>query len=174
MPQYACLYGTGFLTMWQLTVDADPLPEESTDDLDISHVTVWSISNWRFTLPITIATFGNTEDTTALVDCGAKGLFINDTIAHKWRRSILPKLIKVRNIGVQWRIPEEAWMQLVMLEEHMWRSIFNLKASCNHTFPGHIPIATRVTCDQEEKHSSLTHNQRWLTTGMRLLCQWDI
>ena len=40
MPQYACLYGTGFLTVGQLTVDADPLPKDTTDDLDILHVTV--------------------------------------------------------------------------------------------------------------------------------------
>ena len=38
MPQYACLYGTGFLTVGQLTVDADPLPKDTMDDLNISHV----------------------------------------------------------------------------------------------------------------------------------------
>ena len=98
MPWYACLYGTGFLTVGQLTVDADPLSEETTDNLDISHVTVWSISNQWFTLPISIETFANTEDTTALIDCGAEGLFVNNVISHKWRRSILLKPIKVRNI----------------------------------------------------------------------------
>ena len=45
MPRYASLYGTGFLTVGQLTVDADPLSKDTTDDLDISHVTVQSISN---------------------------------------------------------------------------------------------------------------------------------
>ena len=84
--------------MGQLTVDADPLPKDTTDDLDISHVTVRSISNRRFTLPISVETFDNTEDTTALIDCGAEGLFVNDVISHKWRRSILPKPIKVRNV----------------------------------------------------------------------------
>jgi hypothetical protein len=33
-----------------------------------------------------------------LKDCGAEGLFINKSIAHKWRRSILKSPIKVRNI----------------------------------------------------------------------------
>ena len=40
MTQYACLYGTGFLTVGQLTVDADPLSKDTMDDLKISHVTV--------------------------------------------------------------------------------------------------------------------------------------
>ena len=84
--------------MGQLTVDADPLPKDTMDDLDISHVTVRSISNRRFTLPISIETFDNTEDTTALIDCGAEGLFVNGVISHKWRRSILSKPIKVRNV----------------------------------------------------------------------------
>ena len=47
MSRYAHLYGTGFLTVGQLTVDADPPPKDTTDDLDILHVTVrsWAISN---------------------------------------------------------------------------------------------------------------------------------
>ena len=83
MSQYAHLYGTGFLTVGQPTVDADPQPKDTMDDLNVLHVTVWSISNWWFTLPISVETFENTEDTTALIDCGAEALFINDIISHK-------------------------------------------------------------------------------------------
>ena len=68
------------------------------DSLDLSHVTVQSISNRRFSIPIKVETVENTEEITTLVDYGAEGLFINKSIAHKWRKSILKTPIKVRNI----------------------------------------------------------------------------
>ena len=69
-----------------------------TDSLNLSHVTVWSISNWQFSIPIKVETVENTAEITALVDCGAEGLFIDKSIAHKWRKSILKTPIKVRNV----------------------------------------------------------------------------
>ena len=83
-----------------LTVDNTPIPMDSTptDSLDLSHVTVRSISNRRFSIPIKVETVENTEEITALVDCGAEGLFIDKSIAHKWRKSILKTPIKVRNV----------------------------------------------------------------------------
>ena len=83
-----------------LTVDNIPIPMNSTpmDSLDLSHVTVQSISNRRFYIPIKVETVENTEEITALVDCGAEGLFIDKSIAHKWRKSILKTPIKVRNV----------------------------------------------------------------------------
>ena len=83
-----------------LTVDNIPILMDSTpmDSLDLSHVTVRSISNRQFSIPIKVETVENTEEITALVDCGAEGLFIDKSIAHKWRRSILKTPIKVRNV----------------------------------------------------------------------------
>ena len=83
-----------------LTVDNIPIPTDSTpmDSLDLSHVTVQSISNRRFSIPTKVETVENTEEITALVDCGAEGLFIEKSITHKWRKSILKTLIKVRNV----------------------------------------------------------------------------
>jgi hypothetical protein len=83
-----------------LTVDNTPIPMDSTptDSLDLSHVTVRSISNRRFSIPIKVETVENTEEITALTDSGAEGLFIDKSIAHKWRTSILKSLIKVRNV----------------------------------------------------------------------------
>jgi hypothetical protein len=83
-----------------LTVDNTPIPMDSTpmDSLDLSHVTVRSISNRRFSIPIKVETVENTEEITALIDSGAEGLFIDKSIAHKWRTSILKSLIKVRNV----------------------------------------------------------------------------
>ena len=83
-----------------LTVDNTPIPTDSTpmDSLNLSHVTVRSISNRRFSIPIKVETVENTEEITALVDCGAEGLFINKSIVHKWKTSILKTLIKVRNV----------------------------------------------------------------------------
>ena len=83
-----------------LTVDNIPIPMDSTptDSLDLSHVTVQSISNRRFSIPIKVETVENTEEITTLVDCGAEGLFIDKSIAHKWRKSILKTPIKVRNV----------------------------------------------------------------------------
>ena len=64
-----------------LTVDNIPIPTDSTptDSLDLSHVTV------RFSILIKVETVENTEEITALVDCGAEGLFIDKSIAHKWK-----------------------------------------------------------------------------------------
>jgi hypothetical protein len=83
-----------------LTVDNIPIPTDSTpmDSLDLSHVTVQSISNRRFSIPIKVETVENTEEITALIDSGAKGLFIDKSIVHKWRTSILKSPIKVRNV----------------------------------------------------------------------------
>ena len=75
-----------------------PMDSTPTDNLDLSHVTVRSISNRRFSIPIKVETIENTEEFAALIDCGAEGLFINKSIAHKWRRCILKSPIKVRNV----------------------------------------------------------------------------
>jgi hypothetical protein len=81
-------------------VDNTPIPMDSTpmDSLDLSHVTVQSISNRQFSIPIKVETVENTEEITALIDSGAEGLFIDKSIAHKWRKSILKSPIKVRNV----------------------------------------------------------------------------
>ena len=68
------------------------------DSLNLSHVTVWSISNQQFSIPIKVETVENTEEITALVDCGAEGLVIDKSITHKWRKGILKTPIKVRNV----------------------------------------------------------------------------
>jgi hypothetical protein len=68
------------------------------DSLDLSHVTVRSISNRRFSILIKVETVENTEEITALIDSGAEGLFIDKSIAHKWRTGILKSPIKVRNV----------------------------------------------------------------------------
>ena len=68
------------------------------DSLNLSHVTVWPISNRWFSILIKVETVENTEEITTLVDCGAEGLFIDKSIVHKWRKSILKTLIKVRNV----------------------------------------------------------------------------
>src|ERR1700744_5772547 len=84
-----------------MTVDVASISPDSTpmDDLDISHVTVRSISNHRFSIPIKVETAENTvKEITALIDCGAEGLFINRTIAEKWKKIQLTKPIKVRNV----------------------------------------------------------------------------
>ena len=79
-----------------MTVDDFPTPTDPT--LDLSHVTVQSILNQRFSIPIKVETVENTEEITTLIDCGAKGLFINKSKAHKMRSIRLKTLIKVRNI----------------------------------------------------------------------------
>jgi hypothetical protein len=45
------------------------------DSLDLSHVTVRSISNRRFSIPIKVETVENTEEITALIDSGAEGCY---------------------------------------------------------------------------------------------------
>ena len=64
--------------MGSMTVDDSPIPTDSTpaDNLDLSHVTVRSISNRRFSIPIKVETVENTEEITALINCGAEGLFM--------------------------------------------------------------------------------------------------
>jgi hypothetical protein len=75
----------GFLTVGHLTVDNVPETTDSTqmDSLDISHVTVHSISKQRISVPIRVETGENTENLNALIDCRAEGLFIDKRIAHK-------------------------------------------------------------------------------------------
>ena len=70
-----------------MTVDDFPIQTDSTpmDNLNLSHVTVQSISNQRFSIPIKVETVENTEEITALIDCRAEGLFIDKSKAHKWR-----------------------------------------------------------------------------------------
>ena len=83
-----------------MTVDDFPIPMDSTpmDNLDLSHVTVQSISNRRFSILIKVETVENTEEITALIDCGAEGLFIDKSKAHKWRSIQLKTPNKVRNV----------------------------------------------------------------------------
>ena len=59
-----------------MTVDDFPILTDSTptDNLNLSHVTVQSISNRRFSILIKVETVENTEEITALIDCGAEGL----------------------------------------------------------------------------------------------------
>ncbi len=81
-----------------MTVDEDPNETISVPDtLNILNVTVHSISERRISIPIRIETDHNTEKTHALVDCGAEGLFIDKSIAHKWKRQPINP-IKVRNV----------------------------------------------------------------------------
>ncbi len=71
--------------MGHLTVeDAPKMDSTPIDKINISHVTVRSISNRRISIPITVETNDNTEKFTALIDCRAEGLFINKGISHKW------------------------------------------------------------------------------------------
>ncbi len=88
MHQHAPYGGNGFLMVGHMTVDINPISMDSTpmDDLDISFVTVHSISNKRFSIPISVETRNTTENLYTLVDCGAEGLFINQSIPHKWRK----------------------------------------------------------------------------------------
>ena len=79
-----------------MTVDEDP-NETISNTLDILNVTVHSISERRISIPIWIETDHNTEKTHALVDCGAEGLFIDKSIAHKWKQQPINP-IKVRNV----------------------------------------------------------------------------
>jgi len=81
-----------------LTVeDAPKMDSTPIDEIDISHVTVRSILNRRISIPITVETNNHTEKFTALIDCGAEGLFIDKGISHKWRKQ-KTKPTKVRNV----------------------------------------------------------------------------
>ena len=68
------------------------------DEIVIQNVTVWSMSNQCFSIPITIETDENTEKTRALMDSGAKGLFIDVSYAGKWRKHLLKYPIRVCSI----------------------------------------------------------------------------
>src|SRR6266576_3814410 len=84
--------------MGHLTVeDAPKMDSTPIDEINISHVTVCSISNRRISIPIMVETNDNTERFTALIDCGAEGLFIDKGISHKWQKQ-KTKPTKVQNI----------------------------------------------------------------------------
>ena len=55
--------------------------DEPLEEAVIQNVTVRSLSNKRFTIPITIETTENTEEAHTLIDCGAEGLFVNASYA---------------------------------------------------------------------------------------------
>src|SRR5258705_7073815 len=82
----------GFLDLDLISVDEDP-----KDSININGVIVKLLANKCFTIPISIKS-ENTEETTALIDSGAEGMFINISIARKWRKTSLVKLVKVRNV----------------------------------------------------------------------------
>src|SRR5260370_25441162 len=83
---------TGFLDLDLITVDDD-----TNDSIDINVVIVKSLTNKRFTIPISVKS-ENTEETTALIDSGAEGMFVDISITQKWRKTSLVKLVKVRNV----------------------------------------------------------------------------
>ena len=80
-----------------MSVDDTPDTTISTTNIDISHVTVRSTSNRRISIPITVETSDHTEKIHALIDCGAEGLFIDKSIANKWRKQKI-KPIRVQNV----------------------------------------------------------------------------
>src|SRR5258705_2565889 len=65
--------------------------------MNINGVIVKSLTNKCFTIPISIKS-ENTEETTALIDSGAEGMFIDISITQKWRKTSLVKPVKVQNI----------------------------------------------------------------------------
>ena len=79
-------------------MDVNPIVPDSCNNLAIQNVIVRSTNHKRFSIPITIESENTTEQTTTLVDCGAEGLFVNTSIAHKWRKHKMARPIKVRNI----------------------------------------------------------------------------
>src|SRR5258705_9968910 len=83
---------TGFLDLDLISVDDNP-----NDSIDINGVIVKSLTNKRFTIPISIKS-ENTEETTALIDSGAEGMFVDISIAQKWRKTSLVKPVKVWNV----------------------------------------------------------------------------
>ena len=84
--------------MGHMTVDVNPIVPDSCNNLTIQNVIVHSTNHKHFSILITIESENTTEQTTALVDCGAEGLFIDTSIAHKWRKHKMARLIKVRNV----------------------------------------------------------------------------
>src|SRR5258705_13006483 len=83
---------TGCLDLDLISVDDDP-----KDSININGVIVKSLANKHFTIPISVKS-ENTEETTALIDSGAEGMFVDISIAQKWRKTNLVKLVKVRNV----------------------------------------------------------------------------
>ena len=78
--------------------DTSMMDSTPMNNLELSHVTKGPINNRQFAIPIKVETIKNTEEISALINCGAKGLCIDKSISHKWRRSILQSLIPVRNV----------------------------------------------------------------------------
>ena len=77
----------------------DPL--SLPDSQSINGVTVCSISNKKLTIPVTLKPDIPTDKNHiihTLIDCGAEGMFIDESIAHKWRKEKLKKPIKVQNV----------------------------------------------------------------------------
>src|SRR5258707_6635447 len=83
---------TGFLDLDLISVDDDP-----NDSMNINGVIIKSLTNKQFTIPILVKS-ENTEETTALIDSGAEGMFVNISITQKWRKTSLVKPVKVRNV----------------------------------------------------------------------------
>src|SRR5258705_9782453 len=83
---------TGFLDLDLISVDDNP-----NNSVEINGVIVKSLANKCFTIPISIKS-ENTEETTALIDSGAEGMFIDISIAQKWRKTSLVKPVKVWNV----------------------------------------------------------------------------
>jgi hypothetical protein len=57
------------------------------DSLDLSHVTVRSISNRRFSIPIKVETVENTEEITALIDYSESSSRTGGDNAYRGQRS---------------------------------------------------------------------------------------
>src|SRR5258705_10890866 len=83
---------TGFLDSDLISVDDDP-----NNTMDINGVIVKSLANKQFTIPISVES-ENTEETTALIDSGAEGMFVDISITQKWRKTSLVKPVKVWNV----------------------------------------------------------------------------
>src|SRR5258707_9142677 len=83
---------TGFLDLDLISVDDDP-----NDSININGVIVKLLTNKCFTIPISIKS-EDTEETTALIDSRAEGMFVDIYIAQKWRKTSLVRLVKVRGI----------------------------------------------------------------------------
>src|SRR5258708_16884851 len=83
---------TGFLDLDLISVDDDP-----KDSININGVIVKSLANKHLTIPISVKS-ENTEETTALIDSGAEGMFVDIYIAQKWRKTSLVKPVKVWNV----------------------------------------------------------------------------
>ena len=84
--------------MGHIAVDANPTSTDSCNNITIQNVIVRSTNHKHFSIPIMIESENTTETTTALVDCGAEGFFIDISIAHKWRKQKLARPIKVQNV----------------------------------------------------------------------------